>query len=191
MGKKIFSVVVAIVFAMSLLYFANAPKENRVAADDMIGARMPVISIEGLQFWKYRNADVSWKLSAQSAVFISPNQLELLGRVRYEKPSATKYESLSCEKAQFIFETDGLLSIKSDAQLREILAEEDVLMQNGDYTIATKSARYSSMESTILSDDPVQVESGNQRFEGEEGFVYEIGKGILNMRGDVRGEIVR
>jgi hypothetical protein len=188
---KIFTWLILGAFLSALVYFFTTRKtvtENDIGE---IAGRSPVITMDGMSLWSYKAERAEWKLSAQSAVFVSPDVLELKSNVKYERDQGQKSLIVMAESALFNFETQGLLGIKNETQLREVLLEDDVLIKDQNYSLRTKSARYTPQDKHLSSVDPVVVKSDSMKFEGDSGFVYAVDKSELEMSGEIRGEIIR
>ncbi len=151
--------------------------------------RLPVVVIEGLNLFRYSQSKIDSKVSAQIATFISPDVLELRGDVEMESMTdETTSRLVQAGSVRALFKADGLLNIKSENQLTELLLNEGVVLREHDTAIETANCRYTHADGILSSVDPVRVVGKNREFTGSSGFVYKMKTQDLEVMGSVDGE---
>lgn|GEM_PF-1452206 len=151
--------------------------------------RLPVVMIEGLNLLRYSGSKIESKISAQSATFISPDVLELRGDVELEsvKDDASS-QFISAGSLRALFKAEGLLKIKSESQLTELLLNEGVVLREQDTALETQNCRYTHVDGILSSVDPVRVVGKNREFRGSSGFIYKVNSSELQVLGAIEGE---
>jgi hypothetical protein len=147
------------------------------------------IVLEDFTLYKYKNNRLKATLSAQLGSFLEPNLFDIYGNIRGLRHDADSKDFFVAESAIVYFKSRGIIELTRGAEIEKIELEKNVKVSSEDNTIKTEFARYLYDKELLESDLPVEFQTQDAKFLGENGFQYQVKSGDMVVNGPIRGEV--
>ena len=183
MGKKL--VIVGFLLSLALGLYVFVTRDTKSLKENLSkgSIRDPRARLEDL---------LKAKLKARVGDFYEPNVVQLDGEIRGERLTpAGERETLGAESVTAYFKSTSLtkmLDQSSELDRAELTGFVEVGMK--EHLLTTDYAEYVNSEKVVRSVRPVRVEGPGRVFMGDEGFTYELANQVLNMIGQIKGEVL-
>ena len=193
MGKKLVIIGFAISMFLAVYVFATRDTTSLKRNLDKASAKEPRAVLEDFTIFRYEDNILKSKLTARLGHFYEPNVVELDGEIRGERltPEGDR-ETVGAESATAYFRATSLSKMMDQNQPTELdRAELTGFVEVGvkDHLLTTDYAEYINSEKLVRSLRPVRVEGPGRVFTGEDGFTYNLLTQVLDMQGQVKGDI--
>ena len=193
MGKKL--VIIGFVVSMVIAVYVFATRDNTSLKRtlDKASAKEPRAVLEDFTVYRYEGNVLKSKLTARLGHFYEPNVVELDGEIRGERltPEGDR-ETVGAESATGYFRATSLSKMMDQNHPTELdRAELTGFVEVGvkDHLLTTDYAEYINSEKLVRSLRPVRVEGPGRVFTGEDGFTYNLLTQVLEMQGQVKGDV--
>ena len=192
MGKRL--VIVGFLLSLALGLYVFVTRDTKSLKENLSkgSIRDPRARLEDFVVYRYEGDLLKAKLKARVGDFYEPNVVQLDGEIRGERlTSAGERETLGAESVTAYFKSTSLtkmLDQSSELDRAELTGFVEVGMK--EHLLTTDYAEYVNSEKVVRSVRPVRVEGPGRVFMGEEGFTYELATQVLNMIGQIKGEVL-
>jgi hypothetical protein len=153
----------------------------------------PRAVLEDFTLFRYERDVLKAKLTARLGHFYEPNVVELDGEIRGERINAQgERETVGAESATAYFKAASLTKMLDQSQPTELdRAELTGFVEVGlkDHLLTTDYAEYINHDKLVRSLRPVRVEGPGRVFTGDDGFTYSLLTQVLDMQGQVKGDV--
>lgn len=193
MGKKLVIIGFILSMILAVYVFLNRDTTSLKRNLERASAKEPRAVFEDFTVYRYEGNVLKSKLTARLGHFYEPNVVELDGEVRGERltPAGDK-ETVGAESATAYFKATSLTKMLDQDHPTELdRAELTSFVEVGvkDHLLTTDYAEYINNEKLVRSLRPVRVEGPGRVFTGEDGFTYNLLTQVLEMQGQVKGDL--
>ena len=149
----------------------------------------PRIVLEDFTIYRYADNHLISTLSGQMGSFMEPNIVDISGNIRGIRHDSAKKEFLLAQSAEGHLKSVGVIQMMNGADFDYAVFQKDVRLGWDSSTLKTEYAKYTADRDVLESDIPVQIETPNTHFYGDNGFVYDVEKEEMTIQGPIKGVI--
>ena len=193
LGKKLTILGFIVSMGIAIYVFMTRDTTSLRKNLDKASAKEPRAVLEDFTVYRYEGNVLKSKLTARLGHFYEPNVVELDGEIRGERlTNEGDKETVGAESATAYFKATSLTKMLDQNQPTELdRAELTGFVEVGvkEHLLTTDYAEYINSEKLVRSLRPVRVEGPGRVFTGEDGFTYDLLTQVLDMQGQVKGDI--
>jgi hypothetical protein len=187
MGRKIISVMVIALLIMAFFTFFNV-RENWLSPEKDFDADHPRLILENFVLQKFVGETVRMRLTGKQGRFLSSNAIEIVSPSINEFDGTRQWRRIKADHGKAFFENASILELSAD-HLTTIYFDGNVEAKTLEYTLGTERCVYDVQKQVLTSISPSKVNSSDSRIESDRGFRLTMVDEVLEMYGDVSGEI--